>query len=839
MPPEPGVSAALARERSARISNLRVALHLSLSDDRTAPLPGTVVMAFDLADAGSPLVLDFAPNEPGRLGECDANGVAVEAGHALEHVIIPASALHEGRNSIRLQFVAGDEPLNRRDDHLYTIFVPARAREAFPCLDQPDLKARWTLTLELPDHWVAVSNAAALTPVSSAPGRVTMSFAETEPLPTYLFAFAAGAFVESVDDRDGRELRVYHTASDTILFETNRTAILDGHAAALHWLERYTGLAYPFGKFDIVLLPAFQFGGMEHPGAIFYNATVLLLTAAATRQQEFSRAHVIAHETAHMWFGDLVTMTWFDDVWMKEVFANFMAARIVNPLFDDLDHDLAFFLAHYPAAYDVDRTAGAHPIRQALGNLNDAGSLYGAIIYLKSPIVMRQLELLLGDAALQRALREYLSTFRFANASWPDLLEILSRHTASDLRAWSHQWIETAGRPAIRTQVAIEGGVVTSIVLRTDEGARSPGKPGVRSAWPQRLEVGVGRGGSVTHLPVWMDGEVEIPGLAGQAAPDFILANGRGLGYGDLHLDARSRQWLLAHLPEVPDALTRASSWQTLWDEMLRDDVPPEVLLDLAVQCVSTTGELSLQRMLHDVERLFWIFLSPAQRDARAPALESALSDALGSAATVSARAVLFGCLRGIATRAATVDWLRALWNGETTLPGLPLGDAEYVVLAQELAVRSEDGDDLVRRQLARLPASYRRDALAFVAPALSRDRATRDRFFATVSDRRNRRREPWVIDGLRWLHHPLRAEGAVHLVGPGLHLLEEVSRTGDIFLPKRWLDAMLGGHGSRGAAAVVRTFLETRQPDYPAALGRMILASADLLFRAAARARA
>ena len=145
-----------------------------------------------------------------------------------------------------------------------------------------------------------------------------------------------------------------------------------------------------------MLLPAFQFSGMEHAGAIYYNAPAVFLEKTATQNQLLSRASLIAHETSHMWFGDLVTMKWFDDVWLKEVFANFMAAKIVNPTFPEIDHELRFFLQHYPPAYEVDRTAGANPIRQELANLREAGSLYGPIIYQKAPIVMRQLEQILG-----------------------------------------------------------------------------------------------------------------------------------------------------------------------------------------------------------------------------------------------------------------------------------------------------------------------------------------------------------------------------------------------------------------------------------------------------------
>ena len=154
-----------------------------------------------------------------------------------------------------------------------------------------------------------------------------------------------------------------------------------------------------------------------------------------------------------MWFGDLVTMRWFNDVWMKEVFANFMAAKIVNPAFPEINHDLRFLYAHYPAAYDVDRTAGTNAIRQRLDNLDEAGSLYGAIIYQKAPIVMRQLEILLGAAAFRDGMREYLKAHAFGNATWTDLIAMLDRRTPEDLAAWSRAWVEEAGRPTITTRL--------------------------------------------------------------------------------------------------------------------------------------------------------------------------------------------------------------------------------------------------------------------------------------------------------------------------------------------------------------------------------------------------
>ncbi len=252
-------------------------------------------------------------------------------------------------------------------------------------------------------------------------------------------------------ERNGRQFRMLHRETDTQKVARNRDAVFDLHAAALAWLEQYTAIPYPFDKFDFLLVPSFQFGGMEHPGAIFYNAAALLLDASATQNQKLGRASLIAHETAHMWFGDLVTMKWFNDVWMKEVFANFMAAKIVNPSFPEINHELRFLYAHYPAAYDVDRTAGTNPIRQRLDNLSEAGSLYGAIIYQKAPIVMRQLEMIVGVEGLRDGLRDYLKQHAYGNAAWTDLIRLLDRRTPDDLDAWSRAWVEEAGRPVIST----------------------------------------------------------------------------------------------------------------------------------------------------------------------------------------------------------------------------------------------------------------------------------------------------------------------------------------------------------------------------------------------------
>src|SRR6478672_3749062 len=450
----PGVSESLAIERASRVSDVRYSLAFDIPENRSDRISARTTISFALSGASAPVALDFEPNTMGALRQVSIAGTPVTAELRDGHVLLPVAALRTGQNVVDITFDAGDAPLNRNDDFLYTILVPARAHEAFPCFDQPDLKARWTLELSVPAAWETLANGVEVNR-TTAGNRTRIRFAETEPISTYLFAFAAGKFSVEQAQRNGRTFRMVHRETDARKVARNRDALFDLHASTLKWLEDYTGIPYPFGKFDFLLVPAFQFGGMEHPGAIFYNASGLMLDESATQDQMLGRASVIAHETAHMWFGDLVTMQWFSDVWMKEVFANHMAAKIVNPAFPAVNHDLRYLVDYYPSAYGVDRTAGSNEIRQPLKNLDEAGTLYGAIIYQKAPIVMRQLETLVGSDAFRDGLRDYLKAHAFGNASWPDLIALLDARTPEDLAAWSHAWVEERGRPVIATDLKL------------------------------------------------------------------------------------------------------------------------------------------------------------------------------------------------------------------------------------------------------------------------------------------------------------------------------------------------------------------------------------------------
>ncbi len=834
--PELGIPLTLAEERAGRIQDLRYELRFDIPNAVEEAIDGRLTARFVLEDASVPVVFDFDPLAADRtsgnafVGSVIVGGSEADFQVANGHIVIPSAALAAGENTIEIVFRAGDASLTRNPEFLYTLFVPARAHTVFPSFDQPDLKARYSLELTIPQGWQAVANGAE-TAREEVGNRVLIRYAQTEAISTYLFAFAAGLFQVEEAERDGRTFRMFHRETDTAKLERNRNAVFDLHAAALEQLEDYTGIPYPFGKFDFVLIPAFEFGGMEHPGAIFYRDSGILLEETATEQQRLSRASLISHETSHMWFGDLVTMRWFNDVWMKEVFANFMAAKIVNPSFPEVNHQLLFLTNNYPVAYGVDRTAGTHPIRQELENLNEAGSLYGAIIYQKAPIVMRQLERIVGPDRFREGMRVYLERFRFSNATWLDLIEILDERTETDLVAWSRAWVEESGRPVIRTELETEsdGGFSGITLVQSDPAeARS-------LRWNQQIEVLIGKSGNVETVPVGL--AEERVGVAATVRPDFVLPSGSGLAYGDIVLDEGSRAYLLEHLGEFDDALTRGAAWVTLWEEMLGGRLLPRALMNLALDVVGEEDtEQIVQLLLNGITSLYWRYLPASEREERVPGIERVLREGIGRSQSSSLKSAYFSAFRSVVTTAEGIAFLDRVWGREETIPGLPLSETDETTMAEQLALRSHPrSSEILAEQLGRIENPDRRERFQFVIPALSADPVERSAFFARIGNSANRRREPWVLSGLRFLNHPLRAGEALDLIRPALEELVEVRNTGDIFFPRSWLGALLSGHNSPRAAEIVREFLSDREEDYPNRLRQIILQSADPLFRSVA----
>lgn len=822
---EPGVSWQLAESRAAVLSNINYTLTFRVAEDPTAPITAFEVASFTLASARDDLQFDFRESAD-KIHAVTVNGAAQTIDHRAEHLVIPASSLQVGGNVVEIDFTAGDTSLNRSPEFLYTLFVPDRARTAFPVFDQPNLKATYKLTLDVPASWQALSNAP-LVQTTEATGRLIYEFENSDLLSTYLFSFVAGKFETETRVVDGREMSLLHRETDASKTARNLDAIFQLHADALTWLEDYTGIAYPFKKFDFAAIPAFQYGGMEHAGAIQYRASSLFLDESPSETQLLNRASLIAHETAHMWFGDLVTMNWFDDVWTKEVFANFMASKIVNPSFPSIDHELNFLLSRYPAAYSVDRTEGANAIRQHLPNLNEAGTLYGAIIYNKAPIMMRQLEALLGEEVFRQGMRDYLAKFADSNATWPDLIEILDQKTNFDLKAWSEVWVNTPGRPDFRFD-GVDGQKPEG-VLRLRQHDRS----GQGRFWPQQFSLSYAGALQQETAVTFASPTIDIGRPAAGGAEDEILLNANGMGYGLFPASVKfaEQNWLKFN------DLQKGAVTLALFEAMQEND-PAVRALEYAQFLLRVSrqeqNELLLDALLGQLNTIFWSFLSADEQRVIAGPLEAFLwSAANDTVRAASTRKVFFNRFRSMATTPDALEKLHGVWAESISLEGLSFSVREQTALAAVLAVKMPQmADQILAEQLGRIENPDQKARFEFLMPALSADEAVRDAFFASLALEENRERENWVLVALAYLHHPLRIKTSEKYILPSLELLEDIQRTGDIFFPAGWTARTLAAHNSDIAVKTVRQFLEDR-PNYNRQLRLKILQAADRLFRA------
>ena len=465
------------------------------------------------------------------------------------HIILPATALQIGENILNLKFDAPIGPsgkaITRFEDkedgaeYFYTLFVPMDASAAFLCFDQPDLKGRFTLAVASSVPGTVIANA--------KPGLLLdgnrQQFAETQPISTYLFAFAVGPFrpvhhVFGLPD-------VYVRRSQQSRAESEIPAVQQITADGIKFFSNYFGQPFPFHKYDMVLIPGFPFGGMEHAGATFLNEDSVLFRSAPTEDDRFGRMTLCLHELAHQWFGDLTTMKWFDDLWLKEGFAQYMAYRALSELKPDQNVWAHFYQQIKPAAYGIDVTAGTTPIYQNIANLKDAKSAYGAIVYSKAPALLKQLSFMIGDTHFRDGLRLYLSDHLYGNAQWGDLVDSFERASGQDLKPWAAAWITRRGMPEIRSQWECDGKNKLSNLTLTQKNVLEE-----KGTWPLATQILLGYDNAApVRLRATLNGQTAaVPEATGKACPAYVFANDEDYAYGLFMLDDKSRDYIAGTL---------------------------------------------------------------------------------------------------------------------------------------------------------------------------------------------------------------------------------------------------------------------------------------------------
>jgi len=831
-----GISHGLATWRTRTIHEVRYELSLDLTASDSAV--GRVIVRFQRAGEDD-AILDYRGR---RLLAVSVNGAALAPRSPQfngNHLRIPAALLKAGDNVVELAFISDIAPTGAsiirvrdpadRSDYLYTLLVPADANQLFPCFDQPDLKARVTLTLTLPAAWTALANGSPAR-VDTSAGRSTVQFTETKPLPTYLIAFAAGPWTVFSSTRQGRSISLLVRRSRSK--EVDADTLLALQHRALDWMEAYFGRAYPFEKFAMLLAPAFPFGGMEHPGVVMYNEDRFIFRDRPTLPRRLGRFSTILHETAHQWFGDLVTMRWFDDLWLKEGFATYMAAKALAELEPTSEAWKSFYQSNKPAAYGVDQTSGTTPLWQEMGNLDQAKSAYGAIVYNKAPSVLKQLNYLVGDSAFQLGVRSFLTAHAYANATWQDLLGAIGAAWGGDLVAgFGQHFMLRPGMPVVETRLTVQRGAITSLEL-----VQHPAQPAVsgNAPWPMKTEVLLAYGAAPpVGLPVTLAGAVtEVKEARGRAAPLYVFPNAGDYGYFLTLLDTLS-VGALEHgaLGRVDNGLLRAMLWGALWDQVRAARHDPESFARLVLrELPAQSDEQLVPALLGRLERAVKAYVPADRASGLGAAAEPVLWDLARNAGRPYGirRAALDGFI-ALARTADGIARLKTLLTADSAA-GEPVRDPTRWSVVDRLLVLGDAGaPQALSVQTARdtTPDGRRR---AFIAGAARPDGAAKaeyfHRWFADSS-----LNEDWASGSIGIFNAVEHQTLTLPYLRAALDSLPFIQANRRIFFLGAWLGGFLGGQSSSEALAVVHRYL-SENPALPGDLRQKVLQSADELER-------
>ena len=555
-----------ARGRAGQISNVSYRLDLDL-EAGAKTFRGDVTIHFD--HRGGDTFIEWLG---GHVQTMEINGERVEPMERDSRLLVTAAQLGE-HNEIRIAYERAydhtGEGLHQFVDpsdgaeYLYTQLEPYSAHRLMPCFDQPDIKATYELTITAPAEWVVVTSGREIDREEVPGGRTRRAFAKTVPFSTYLLSVAAGAYASVTDDHNGIPLGIHARASlmpyldSAPLFDLSKR-LLD------HYGELFSE-PYPFDKLDQVFVPEFNWGGMENVANITYTDTIIFRDPP-TEDQLLRRDEFFAHEIAHMWFGDLVTMQWWNDIWLNESFASFVAYAALDALggHPTIWQDFNFRMKLW--AYREDQLPTTHRIAGEAASTDEAFLNFDGISYGKGAAVLKQLVAAIGQEAFRDGLRSYFRRHRFGNAALADFLAALQEGSGVDLVKWGARWLTTAQVNTIAASWRQADGVVKDLTLRQ---SAPDDHPVLR---PHHLEVAlVDRTNRMMVLPVLIDGvSAKVPEAAGMALPAFVYPNHGDHGYLKVALDPASVEYAEAHLGDIAEPLLRQQVWSSLW-EMVRD----------------------------------------------------------------------------------------------------------------------------------------------------------------------------------------------------------------------------------------------------------------------------
>ncbi|MFF2640559.1 aminopeptidase N [Streptomyces niveus] len=711
---------AQARARLLTVDSYEIDLDLSGAQEGGSYRSVTTVR-FESAEAGAETFIDLvAP----AVHQVVLNGKPLDVAVVFRDSRIRLPHLREGANELTVvadcEYTNTGEGLHRFVDpvdeqaYLYTQFEVPDARRVFANFEQPDLKATFRFTVTAPEGWTVVSNS----PTPEPEGTV-WRFEPTPRISTYITALIVGPYhsVHSTYEKDGRSVPLAVYCRPSLAEYLDADAIFEVTRLGFDWFQEKFDYAYPFAKYDQLFVPEFNAGAMENAGAVTIRDQYLFRSKVTDAAYEM-RAETILHELAHMWFGDLVTMEWWNDLWLNESFATYtsMACLAHAPGSRWPQAWTTFANSMKTWAYRQDQLPSTHPIMAEIADLDDVRVNFDGITYAKGASVLKQLVAYVGQDEFFRGVQAYFKAHAFGNTRLSDLLGALEETSGRDLKTWSKAWLETAGINVLRPEIELdEAGHVVSLAVRQEAPALPPGAKGTPVLRPHRIAIGCydldedGKLVRTNRIELDVDGEltrVEFP--AGTPRPAVILLNDDDMSYAKVRLDEESLRVVSAHLGDFTESLPRALSWASAWDMTRDGELATRDYLALVLSGIAKESDIGVVQSLHrQVKLALDLYAAPEWREAGLSQWSEATLAHLRTAEPGSDHQLAWA--RAFAATARTpqqLDLLQGLLDGTESVEGLAVDTELRWAFVQRLAsVGVFDEDEIA--------AEYERDRTA------------------------------------------------------------------------------------------------------------------------------
>ena len=597
------LEAVYAEMRAKQVSNVSYKLNVTI-DNKSESFSGSTELMFDLAKGNqNDLTIDF---DEGTVKSLTVNGKVVKFNYEKWFITIPASELNEGKQSITIDYerpysTDGSgfhrfvDPKNG-EVYLYTDFEPYDANRLFPHFDQPDLKASYELEVIAPAHWQIIS-ATRETSISENGENKVWSFPASAKFSSYVFSLHAGNYAVWEDDFEGMKLRLFARQSLAEYVKTDEWFIPTKQSFA--FFNKYFEVKYPFGKYDQIVAPDFNAGAMENVAAVTFNEGYIARGEKSTSAR-MSLANVIAHEMAHMWFGDLVTMRWWNGLWLNESFATYMANLAIAEASDFENNWDVFYSGTKQWAYRTDDSVNTHAIELPVASTGVALSNFDGITYGKGASVLKQLPYYLGEENFRVGVSNYLKKFSYKNTDLDDFIGELGKAAGKDMTQWTQDWLFNAGLNTIKVNYQCSDGKISQFAINQ---TAPEGYPTLRE---QRVQIGlynVNSEGNAMNLtsatPVMYKGATtEIKDVIGQTCPDLVYPNEADWGYVKVDLDEKSLASAQKHINAIDNTTMRLMLWQSLSDSVNDANLAADQLVNFAMANIAGETDYNVARKI-------------------------------------------------------------------------------------------------------------------------------------------------------------------------------------------------------------------------------------------------